>query len=882
MEGTMRRAGSHPTAHLTRSFPMPPAAPRKRPGQGLFPGATACLAAAAALLPLSAHAQNRTSSQPKPASAALDTRPAAQAIRDKLPDVAAARLQKLLASPAAARTPQPAARLLLCEALVRSGKYADAIREAAHRDLASLPEATFWKASALAGLGRWNDALAAFSALPDPSTGKDFPFATEAAFSRASIMAAAGDHARALTTLAPFLSSDQPATASRARLWSAEFQFLANQPSEAAALLEPLTDPPAALLPHVRYLKGRIALAVGKPEDALALMEPLTSPAGGATQKFQHAAALGMARALAATSQQDAALAALEKLIGLSPAPDRSLLAAAFDEFSRLNQPPREEADSFLRSWAASDQPDLRSLARLAQAEALETAGKPAEALAICRELTSSNQGSELLPFLILKEAKAALAAGDRAAATRTLTTLEPLAATPVLRAWCAWLKGVTAYEENDFKKAAAAFSTAARNAPEADAQAAAAWNAAIAELRTGALNPASPLDLLSSLNTPAARTAATEFTLERALYLAATDQPGARESLEAFLATAPNHPRHFEALAALTELCLAASPPDATEASRHARAATAAAQSPEQKETAAWLEVLATGATSGDDALATAATAFFTSFPESQRRSPLRMRLGEMFYRRQNFAAARQAFETIARDDPAHPLAEAALFWAGKSALLSLGQKSENDAVTLWEEVYRRNGPLKLEARLQVALVSQRRSDFPAALQYLNGILASTPAPEPAVRWQCLCLKGEILTAQAAGPGQIREALAAFDSVSADPATPTPWKHEALVRKGVCLEQLKRTTDALDAYHEVVSSPPAKEGPDEYWFHRAGEKALRLLESTGKYEEAVEMARKLSQAPGPRGRAAGNLVSQLALKYGIWLENAPATPAPP
>jgi TolA-binding protein len=855
---------------------MPPDACRQPTGSPL-----ATLAAAASLLlPTLSHAQNRSTPAPQAkAVSTLDTRPAAQAIRDKLPDVAAARLQKLLASPSA-RGPQPAARLLLCEALVRSGKHADAIREAAHRDLAGLPEATFWKASALAGLGRWNDALAAFSSLPDPSTG--FPFATETAFSRASIMAAAGDHSRALTTLAPLLSSENLSIASRARLWSAEFQFLANQPSEAAALIEALTDPPAALAPQVRYLKGRLSLALGKPEDALAQLEPLTAPTGGASQKIQHAAALGMARALAASGQQDAALAALEKLIGLSPAPDRSLLAAAFDEFSRLNQPPREEADSFLRSWAASDQADLRSLARLAQAEALEAAGKPAEALAICRELTSSNQGSELLPLLILKEARTALAAGDRPAATRTLTTLEPLAATPVLRAWCAWLQGVTAYDDQQFKKAAAAFSTAARNAPDADAKATAAWNAAIAELRTGALNPADPLDLLGSLNTPAARTASAEFSLERALYLAATDQPGARESLEAFLATAPSHPRHFEALAALTELCLSASPPDAAEASRHAKAAATAAQSPEQKETAAWLDVLATGASLGDDALAAAATSFFASFPESPRRSPLRMRLGEMFYRRQNFAAARQAFETIARDDPSHPLSEAALFWAGKSALLSLGQKSENDAVALWEEVYRRNGPLKLEARLQVALVSQRRGDFPAALQYLSGILAATPPPQPAVRWQSLCLKGEILTTQSAGPGQIREALAAFDSVSSDAAAPTPWKHEALVRKGVCLEQLKRTTDALDAYHEVVSSPPASEGPDEYWFHRAGEKALRLLESTGKYEEAVEMARKLSQAPGPRGRAAGNLVSQLALKYGIWLENDAPTAPPP
>lgn len=817
-----------------------------------------------------------TPSQPKPApSTPVDARAAAQALRDKLPDVAAARLSKLLAS---SKGPQPAARLLLTEALVRSGLHADALREAAHPDLKGLPDAAFWQGIALAGLGRWNDALTTLATLP----AEGFPWATEAAFSRASITAAAGDPDTAVATLAPFLTNPAPDTAARARLWSAEFQLAANRPAEAAALIAPLSSPPPAFTAPLRYLRARLALAAGKPEDALTEFDALADGGRGITPQLQHAAMLGMARSLAARNQPDEALGVLEKLIGQSPPPARSTLVSAFDEFSRLNRPPRAEADSYLRGWAESDQPDLRTLANLARAAALEAAGKPADALAICRNLTASNSGSALLPWIILQEARTALAAGDRTAASRTLTTLEPLAATPVLRAWCSWLKGVTAYDDAKFTASAAAFTAAARDAAEPEARTAAAWNAAIADLRSGILDPAEPLRVIDGINTPAARTAAAEFHLERALYMAATGKEGARDSLKAFVDALPGHPRHFDALTALVELSLTEQPPDPKAAKQWARAASTAAVSPAEKETAAWLEARATGAVSGDDALAQAAATFIAAYPESPRRSPLRMQLGEMQFRRQNFAAARQLFEALAKDDPLHPLAEAALFWAGKAALLSLGQKSENDAIALWEEVHKRNGPLSLEARLQVALVTLRRGDHTTALQYLAGILDHSPPPDPPTRFQALCLRGEVLVAQNAAPDKIKDAMAAFDAVAADPAASTVWKHEAIVRKGVCLEQLKRSTDALDAYHLVLSAPPAAEGPEEYWFHRAGEKALRLLESNGKFEEAVEMAKKMSKAPGPRGRAAAALVSRLALKYGIWLDDAPAAPPAP
>ena len=140
-------------------------------------------------------------------------------------------------------------------------------------------------------------------------------------------------------------------------------------------------------------------------------------------------------------------------------------------------------------------------------------------------------------------------------------------------------------------------------------------------------------------------------------------------------------------------------------------------------------------------------------------------------------------------------------------------------------------------------------------------------------MRRQVLCARGEILVAQNASPNAVAEGLASFDQVANDPKMPASWRQEAMVLKGTSLEQLKRADEALEVWYSVLNEPPATAADDDYWFHRAGEKALRMLDTRRKYQEAVSIAGKMARAPGPRGLAAAELVNQLALKYGIWLD---------
>lgn len=794
-------------------------------------------------------------------------RQAAQALRDKLPGVAVAKLQKLLASGSVKGSGAAPVKLLLAEALVRAGRSAEGLEAASAAEVRSAPEAGYWRGAALAGLGRYTDADKELAAVPGESR-----YAGEAAFTRASALAALGRTGEALALLKSQVDSKDNETALRARLWSAELMLTAGQPAAGiAALLPAQTD--GRYAPQIRYVRARLALRSGNAKDAATGFAELATGGRGIPLPLQHAAFLGRAQALHDQGEKAEALGVVEKLIGLAPAPRQSVLLAAFDLFERLNAPPSAEAENFLRIWAKSENEDIRVLALLASASAQEAAGRPADALTACRAIAAAAPASPLLSWVLLREARLSLVTGNRDAVAAVTARLEPIAVSPAVKAWTLWLKATASFDAAGFDAASAQFSRAAANSTVSEAKAAAAYNAAIAELSAGVAEPQGPLALLDGIGTGEARTAGAEFHLERALYLAAGGKPGARDGLLAFVDALPDHPRRFEALVALAELAISSTPPSAAEIQKSIAAAAGAAGNPAAQETAAWLKVLAAEKTAPPDEYAKEAASFLTAWPETSRRVPLRMRLGEMYFRRQNFAGARQQFEQLAKDDPLHPLAEAALFWAGKSALLTLGQTSGDDAISLWEQVYKRGGALKLEARLQVALLKQRRNDHAGALQLLSGIMDSKPLPDAGTRRQVFCARGELLVAQNASPEAVAQGVASFDQVVNDPQMPLSWRQEALVRKGVVLEQLKRNDEALEAWHAVLTEPPQGENPDDYWFHRAGEKALRLLESRGSYDEAVTIAEKMAQVPGPRGQAAAELVNQLALKYGIWRE---------
>src|SRR5688500_2138343 len=70
---------------------------------------------------------------------------AVQALRDKLPEVAAARLKKLLASGTVKGPASGPVKLLLAEALVRSGKAEEGLAAASAAEVRDTADAGYWR-----------------------------------------------------------------------------------------------------------------------------------------------------------------------------------------------------------------------------------------------------------------------------------------------------------------------------------------------------------------------------------------------------------------------------------------------------------------------------------------------------------------------------------------------------------------------------------------------------------------------------------------------------------------------------------------------------------------------------------------------------------------
>jgi hypothetical protein len=821
-----------------------------------------------------------------------DYQQAAAALQDRLPEVAVVKLRRLLESGRLKSEGRVPVLLLLVESLVRNGDAAGVLPLTDGGPLADLPEGKFWRAQALARLNRWGEAEALFETLAGL---KEFKYAGEAAFSHAGLLAALGESGAAAAILINLQQPPGTETALRATVWLAELNLADGKPDVAAGMLKLIDPEPARKSPELIYLKARIALASGDAAAADVLLAGLTADTSRAPLGLQQAARLGRARALRAQGKISEALPVLRQLVSSTPAPPGEVLDAAFQELETLNHPPTAEMESYLNSLATGADPALKIRVRMALAVALESAADPKQAEAAWRALEKDFPDHPLLAIVLLREAQFFMGQGRRPEAQALLERLRNLAPSPAVVAWAAWVAGQGQYDAAGYRAASVLFTEASVKSADPTVRAAAAYNAALAELQSGG-NPARNLALLDGSSQADYKLAGAEFHLERALRMASRGDADAADDLAAFADSLPDHPRRFEALIALTEVDLRADPPRPADATRHILAAQTAAREPWQKERAALLGCYAAEAAAGPGipaakAFTDKAEKFLMDFPAAAGRTDLRMKVAQLHYRRENFSGARQLFETIATDDPLHPLVEPALFWAGRAALLTMDPAAEKEAVGLWEKVFLRDGPLKWQARLQEALLNQRQRQPAAALQLLDEILspAAKPAPEASTRWQALSVRGEILASPDMKPEDQQLGLKSFDEVSQAPGLPGAWRRQTLVRKGVRFEGLKRPAEALEAYYDALSQPPAAAPapagagaagqPDDYWFHRAGGKALNLLEKAGKYEEAIEIAKKMAKAPGPRGRAAAELVDELALKYGIWDSSPEAGP---
>jgi tetratricopeptide (TPR) repeat protein len=248
-----------------------------------------------------------------------------------------------------------------------------------------------------------------------------------------------------------------------------------------------------------------------------------------------------------------------------------------------------------------------------------------------------------------------------------------------------------------------------------------------------------------------------------------------------------------------------------------------------------------------------------------------VRMKLGQVYFRLEDFANAQTLFETLANEDPDSPLAENALFLAGQSAMKTMNPTSLDHAIELFESVAKLNGPLKLYARQEQAIAKSKAGKESEAIILYNDILGANPDDE--LKFAVMCGKGDAFFAMGNGGANFFEqAIAAFGALDAQPGAPAQWRNQALYKKGKCLEKLGRISDALVAFYDVLNTK-AVTTPEYLWYYKAGFDAARLLEAQQQWKSAIGIYQKIAAVEGPRAQEAKTRALQLRLEHFIWEE---------
>ncbi|MBL9153646.1 MAG: tetratricopeptide repeat protein [Verrucomicrobiales bacterium] len=464
--------------------------------------------------------------------------------------------------------------------------------------------------------------------------------------------------------------------------------------------------------------------------------------------------------------------------------------------------------------------------------------------------------------------AQARAAAGNDAAAASRLLNLE----------------GVLHTARGDAQKAAASFAASLATAPDGPLRTTLAYNAALAALQGGDIASYDRLAGIVQTNAGAGSPLIADLALERGLIEAARADTAAFDSLETFLRRFPDHSRAAHAEISLAELYLTQVPPQPTASREHLDSARERPLTLAQREwldhVAIWTEI----ATPDSSTVAERAERFLADWPQSRHRPTILMVLGESLYRAGQFTEAAGHFEQLATESPDSPLAQPALFFAGKATSQTHDAASQLRARAFWERVVAAAGPLSPAAQHEIGLLELENDRFDAAVAAFAAIEA-LPTASPELKIAARADRGEALYAQATATGVDPERLAAaidtFAAIERDPQAEKWWRLQAAVRHGKCLEALGRNDEALALYSSIVQdSPPA--GPaaavpvaEFDWFFRAGLAAIRLLQREEKWTQAIAIADRVAVSGGPRATEAARIGESLRLRHFIWEDPA-------
>lgn len=805
-----------------------------------------------------------------------------EALSSRLWEIAAARFETALTTEGLDDEDRVEILLRLAEARTRGDQAQAALATLAKPELAGSPAAAFWRGQALASLGRYREAVETLAAVPAGS-----PLHGEAAFTRSSLLLALGDTPAAKATLEPLATGKR---GDEARLRLAEIAFDQGDYAHARELLTKTKVTAPRPSRQAEWLNARLLLEEGKPADAVDRFRALIQNPEGQSLVTHHSSHLGLADALAATGATEEATDTLVQFIQANP---RSpVLEAAFRRLRALlpeNPSPTDPILEIMAKWApvpplpvppvpvdpehldtawpaaaAGAQADLAPFALYHRAHGLrliDSPGAKAQSLQLLRRLRIEFPTHSLARRALLDAGRWLLDDQKPNEATAALASLEGLAIDPRIKATAAFLAAKSAFLAGRFEEAAELFLQATTSFDDQSAEAA-AIDAGVASILAGRDVPAPPEHLA---------TARTELQLERALFLASNKKPEARPLLDSFLIDHPDHPRAAEARLALARIASGHESPDPAlaEAQLDAIARISPLPVPAAELALARIALRQTQARWQD--VAELARSFLTGFPDDPAVPDVTLQLGTALFRLGDFHQARITLAKLADSDTNAARATAARFLAARAAALGATSQARAESLALYDEVIASNGSLADAARLEKARTLIDLTRLEEAVTLLRPFFRKLDSSTP-LRFPAGALLGEALFAMGGNnPAAYQEALVLYESLAAAAPKHGTWHHRFQYLRGLTLEQLQRTGDALDTYYSVLQSAKEQKPGDWEWLERSGFRALALLEAAERWEAAAALASTIASFQGPRAKEAAARAQKLRLEHMIW-----------
>ena len=819
------------------------------------------------------------------------------ALASGLWEMAALHYNECLASRSLSAADKSAVAIRLAESWIRDGKPTEALTLLGQSFVAQHPAAPFWKGQALAGLGRFAEAINSFKQLLDDPAA---PYRHETGFTMASLQLALEQADAAMTTLATLTHTDDEALTAKARLHQVEILLDLGRAAQAREMMPAAASIRPGERPLATFLEAHLLLTEGHPAEAAASFQTLVDQPQGQSLYNYHSAAVGLADALRAANNPEAASSFL--LTFIQDHPDSPLLADLFQRLSSGLPDTPELTDPILERLAQWITPsELTATGAINTQESNATAAWPGittpnELLAfslftravglhriptpdtrtmarcLLTRLRLENPRHALTSRALFLTAGWALEQGAPGQAFGMLDTLRETANPPTLRGEAAFLEAITADSLGDKEQAIRLFDEAAKALAANEAKTA-RLNAAILRLTatagtaTPVFNPDPPLD-------PAR---AADLELERALSLhtATTAKP----ALEAFLARYPDHPRTQEARLALAESTLVGPRPDLALVRTQLDFLTAATDKPANWSASrvALLKLRIDDLAKTPAAAIATARSIMEQYPGQPAAAEAAFVLGRNLFQTRNYNDARLVLEKLATTDTESGRAQAAGLLAARSAALVPTSQSQQEALVLFDKVIAAKGSVAALAMLEKSrlMIDMNRLTEVAALlrKWFDSLPKSDPLHLPAG-----LLLGEAVYAQGGGnPNSLPEALAVYDQLLVHAEQQPAVFNRLQYLRGRTLEQIpepkeptrKRDKQAFIAYYSVleITTPPA----EWHYFELCGFRALALLEKAGRWPAAIACAKKIASFKGPRAGEAAARASQLQLKHMIW-----------